>query len=316
MSSPSVSVVVPCFNQGRYLRDALQSALSQTRPAAEIIVVDDGSADDTRAVAESYPGVTYVRQPHRGLAHTRNEGLARARGEYLVFLDADDRLHPEALAVGVAELEARPDCAFVFGRCERVDEAGRRLPTVPPPLLEGDAYEALLRSNLIWTPAIVMFRRSMSAPFLYFDTTVGPSADYDLYLRIARERPIHGHGRLVADYRLHDASMSRNPALMLRSTVTVLRRQRPYLDPARGHVAACEYGLRSFQHHYSDSLARRIRAEWRTPARWPAMVRAIATLVRFNPGGVLRGAARALRRLLIRAALPFVQRPGTRWRSI
>jgi hypothetical protein len=110
--------------------------------------------------------------------------------------------------------------------------------------------------------------------------------------------------------------MSRNPALMLRSTVTVLRRQRPYLDPARGHAAACEYGLRSFQHHYSDSLARRIRAEWRTPARWPAVVRSIATLVWFNPGGVLRGTARALRRLLARAALPFAQRPRTGWRSI
>jgi glycosyltransferase involved in cell wall biosynthesis len=316
MSSPSVSVVVPCFNQGRYLRDALQSALAQTRPAAEIIVVDDGSADETTAVAESFPGVTSVRQSHRGLAHARNEGLARAKGDYLVFLDADDRLHPEALAIGVAELQARPECAFVFGRCERIDAAGRRLPTVPPPPIEGDAYEALLRCNMIWTPAIVMFGRAMSEPFLYFDTTVGPSADYDLYLRIARARPIHGHGRPVADYRLHDASMSRNPALMLRSTVTVLRRQRPYFDPARGHAAACEYGLRSFQHHYSESLARRIRAEWRTPARWPAVVRAIATLVRFNPGGVVRGTARALRRLLARAALPFVQRPGTRWRSI
>ena len=160
MSSPTVSVVIPCFNQGRFLRDALDSVLTQTLQPAEIVVVDDGSTDDTAAVAGRYPGVRCIRQPNSGLASARNAGVTNTTGEAVVFLDADDRLRPDALAIGARELLAHPTCALVWGRCVRIDEQGTQLPTVPPPPVVGDAYEALLRNNFMWTPAVVMFRSS------------------------------------------------------------------------------------------------------------------------------------------------------------
>ena len=100
-----VSVVIPCYNQAHFLGEAIESVLAQTYPHREIVVVDDGSPDNTREVASRYPGVRYVRQENQGLAAARNTGLRHSSGSYLVFLDADDRLLPEALEVGLRQLQ-------------------------------------------------------------------------------------------------------------------------------------------------------------------------------------------------------------------
>jgi glycosyltransferase involved in cell wall biosynthesis len=100
-----VSVVIPCYNQARFLGEAIESVLSQSYRAFEVVVVDDGSTDNTSEVVARYAGadagVRLIRQENRGLAGARNRGLAEAEGEYVVFLDSDDRLLPDALQVGV-----------------------------------------------------------------------------------------------------------------------------------------------------------------------------------------------------------------------
>ena len=93
---PLVSVVIPCFNQARFLGAAIASALAQTHTPVEVVVVDDGSTDDTAAVTARFPGVRYVRQENAGLSAARNTGLGKSRGAYLAFLDADDVLLPRA----------------------------------------------------------------------------------------------------------------------------------------------------------------------------------------------------------------------------
>src|SRR5437867_4956354 len=94
-----VSVIVPCRNGARFLAEALDSALAQTHPATEVIVVDDGSVDDTPAVLARYAGrVRVLRQPNRGPSAARNAALGVARGEYVAFLDADDRFLPDQVA--------------------------------------------------------------------------------------------------------------------------------------------------------------------------------------------------------------------------
>jgi glycosyltransferase involved in cell wall biosynthesis len=113
VSSPAVSVVIPCFNQGRFLCDAIASARSNALQP-EIIVVDDGSAEDVSAITTA--GVTCIRQENQGVVAARNRGLAAAHGEFVVFLDADDRLLPGALDTGAAALTGDPDCALVWGR--------------------------------------------------------------------------------------------------------------------------------------------------------------------------------------------------------
>jgi glycosyltransferase involved in cell wall biosynthesis len=308
MTLPTVSVIIPCFNQGRFLAEALDSVGSQTLPATNIILVDDGSTDDTAAVAQRYPEVKYVRQPNRGLAAARNAGLARSSGDFIVFLDADDRLKPEALEVGRRELLAHPRCALVWGHCVRISEHGQPLPTVPPPLVVGDPYEALLRSNFIWTPAVAMFRRWVG---MRFNPVFDAAADYELYLRIARKLPIHGHTAVVAEYRLHGASMSRNAAVMLSSTMEVIRAQRPYVARRRAYARAYVQGRRSWQGYYGEQLVEQLSRQARNPRRWIEAGSMVAVLARYYPRGLAAHAVRAILKRPHRRRAPRVRPPAS-----
>ena len=123
----SVSVVIPCFNQGRFLGEAIASAAAQRGLVSEIVVVDDGSTDETPAVATRDGSVRYLRQERRGLSEARNSGWRASSGDYLVFLDADDRLLPGAVEAGFEAFRRWPQAAFVFGHYELINERGRSL---------------------------------------------------------------------------------------------------------------------------------------------------------------------------------------------
>src|SRR5882757_6392481 len=132
---PSVSVVIPCFDQAHYLGEAIESALGQTLPPAELIVVDDGSDDNSFEVAGRYPEAVRRRQSHRGVAAARNAGIAASSGDLLVFLDADDRLLPRALEFGAEALGRRPLAAFVAGASQDIGVDGAGSPaTLRQPL--------------------------------------------------------------------------------------------------------------------------------------------------------------------------------------
>lgn len=109
--TPLVSVLIPCFNAERYLAQTLEAVLAQTWPALEVIVVDDGSADGSAAVAEAFAprGVTLIRQANAGAAAARNRAFAACRGDYIQFLDADDLIDPDKIALQMARLAGAPD---------------------------------------------------------------------------------------------------------------------------------------------------------------------------------------------------------------
>src|SRR4029450_4466979 len=121
------SVIIPCYNQAHFLHEAIESALAQTYSHREILVVDDGSTDDTAKVTAGYAMVRYIRQENSGVSAARNTGLKQSRSEYLVFLHADDRLLPEALEIGVNYLREHPDCAFAAGCCRLIVADGSLL---------------------------------------------------------------------------------------------------------------------------------------------------------------------------------------------
>src|SRR5918998_6058271 len=203
-----VSVVIPCYNQAHFLGEAIESVLAQSYPNFEIIVVDDGSTDDTSEVAGSYPKVRLVRQENQGLSGARNAGLARSEGEYVVFLDADDRLLPEALETGLEYLDAHPECAFVHGHYRYITVDGLPLYNSerPQPVIAEDRhYAELLHNNYIAMLATVMYRRAVFESVGGFDTSLSACEDYELYLRIARRFLVCSHEKLIAEYRLHDA---------------------------------------------------------------------------------------------------------------
>jgi GT2 family glycosyltransferase len=128
-----VSVVIPTYNRADLLPRAIESVLSQTRPPAEVVIIDDGSTDDTADVVARYvdrdPGrVRLLRVPNGGVARARNAGLAATRGEWIALLDSDDAWAPDKLAVQLAALAARPDCRWSCTGCELIDGVGLRQP--------------------------------------------------------------------------------------------------------------------------------------------------------------------------------------------
>ncbi len=127
-----VSVIIPCYNQAHFLRESIESVLAQSYPHFEIIVVDDGSIDNTSEVAVHYPEVRCIRQNNQGVNAARNTGLRHSRGEYLVFLDADDRLLPGALKASLECFNTYPECAFVFGRFRYIAANGKPLNSPAP----------------------------------------------------------------------------------------------------------------------------------------------------------------------------------------
>ncbi len=294
---PAVSVVIPCYNHARFLGEAIESVLDQTRRDVEVVVVDDGSTDDTAAVAASHPGVVYVRQQNRGLAAARNTGIRASRGEHLVFLDADDRLLPNAIEAGLDCFARHPDAAFVSGDHRRVALDGTPIETPEVPRVQGDHYLALLQGNYIGMHATVMYRRDALARAGGFDSRLPACEDYDLYLRIARDLPVHQHEALVAEYRRHDGNMSCDLRLMLGTVLRVLRAQEPHVrtDPRRRE--ARQAGLAIWKAYYGDELLRQVKADLRTPGAWGRAVREAMTLFRYAPRhAALRIARRAARR--------------------
>ena len=290
---PLISVIVPCYNHGRFLREALDSIRAATSRPVEILVVDDGSTDDTGAVAASTPGAICVRQPNAGLAAARNRGLREARGEYIVFLDADDRFAAGGLDAGAAALDAHPQCAFVYGRCVMMAADGTLMPTRAHPRIERDHYRELLRENLIWMPAMAMLRRDAVLAAGGFDPSVNAAADYRLYLRLARTAAVHDHAQTVAHYRQHGDNMSRDASRMLRESLTVLAGEWPLVRGNADLEAAYRQGWRMWQEFYGTHLVNEIRVHVHQ-REWNAAAGKALTLGRLHPRGLLQHAGRKL----------------------
>lgn len=290
---PLISVVIPCYNHGQFLGGAIASVGRSSQTSVEIIVVDDGSVDDTAAVAQASPGTRCISQPNAGPAHARNRGLQESRGRLLVFLDADDCLAPGALDVGVAEIEAHPTAAFVFGRCRMMAPDGTLMPTTERPRIERDHYRELLRRNHLWTLGTAMFRRDAVERAGGFDPTVQASSDYSLALRIARTNPVHDHCQVVAYYRRHTSSKSGNAARMLHESLTVLSRERPFVEGDPALLAAYYDGWRGWQEYYGNHLVDEIRGHVGS-GEWIRAARKTAVLGWLHPQGLTQHTLRKL----------------------
>jgi glycosyltransferase involved in cell wall biosynthesis len=281
-SLPLVSVVITCFNQARYLPDAIESVLAQTHPRLEVVVVDDGSTDNTSEVARRYPGIQVVRQANGGLPTARNTGLRHSTGEYLVFLDADDRLKPDAVAVGVDAFREHPEAAFVTGRFRFISDDGTVLYTGQGHTVRHDCYREMLCRNCIPMCATVLFRRAVFEELGLWNPRTGAALDWDLYLRVTRRFPVWCHDAEVADYRLHGSNMSRDAVLMLRDTLAALGEQRVHVRRDASLREAYRAGRRFWRAVYGeaaiDQIARLVR-----DGQWSSAARRLTLLTRLHP---------------------------------
>jgi glycosyltransferase involved in cell wall biosynthesis len=294
-----VAVVIPCYQQAQFLPDAIESALAQTEPPAEVIVVDDGSTDDTREVAGRYP-VRYIGQENRGVSAARNAGLAASSAPLVVFLDADDRLLPEAIAINRDCLLRHPDAAMAAGICRTVDAAGA--PTGYQASFScpgGDHYDATLRHNHIWPPATAMHRRESVVAAGGWPESLSYFEDVALYLQIARKYPIQCHPAVVCEYRRQPGGLSSNRAAMLDGVAAVLRRQRAHVRANPRYAEALSAGRRQYMARWGGFLADDVREQWHA-RRWRRVVMGIASLGRNHPRGLVWILGRKFRTLAAR----------------
>jgi glycosyltransferase involved in cell wall biosynthesis len=282
---PLVSVIVPCYNGAAFLEETLRSALAQSYPAVEVVVVDDGSTDGSAEIARRLP-VRYIRQENRGLCEARNAGIRESKGDYLVFLDADDRLKPEAIKTGLRALALRPDCAMAVGDHVFITADGSHLANSTKESSLHSHYEALLKSNFIEMISSILFRRSIFDEVGVFDPTLRVAEDYELYLRIARARPICCHAEVVAEYRMHEANTSRDSELMLTTTLKVLKSQARYLRNDSGRLFAFHEGIRSWRKQYGRQLASELARSYSTLPTGD-LLRKLLRLCSYYPQGLL-----------------------------
>jgi len=222
------SVIMPCYNAASFIREAVESALAQTHPLHELIVVDDGSTDASLDILE---GITdsrlrVIRAAHGGVSRARNRGLEEATGDYVCFLDADDRWFPTTLEREAAVFRKEPDVGVIILNFERFDEAGvfpatqfafypevSRLQSRPARggagrVIVGDPFSELVAFDQLpgWTPATV-FRASAIAG-LSFDETLPPCEDLDFCLRAFLRTSVAYIDQPLVQVRRHGANMT------------------------------------------------------------------------------------------------------------
>jgi glycosyltransferase involved in cell wall biosynthesis len=291
--APLVSIVIPCFNQAHFLAEAIDSALAQSYPRVEVVVVDDGSSDNSYEVAGRQPDVRRLRQPNLGVASARNRGLGEAAGDFLVFLDADDRLLPHAVEVGMAALLKRPQVAFVAGMCRDIRADGHRANDQRQPLVTQDHYLRLLLDCYIWSGSSLVYRRSALQGVEAFNESLTAGDDYELYLKLARRHPVYCHDTVVTEYRRHGFNTTRDAGVVLTSQLEVLEGQRRQLRGRREKIA-CRAGMRQTRGEHGRALAEQLEADWKGGRRRRAL-RGIRILARHDPcrlAGLFAGARR------------------------
>lgn len=241
----TISVVIPTYNYGRFIREAIDSALSQTYPPLEVIVVDDGSTDDTPQVLASYGDrIRAIRQENQGVGAARNAGIAAARGEYIAFLDSDDILKPTKLERDVARFEANPAIGLVHCGAESFGNDGRTI-SVSMTGLEGWVAPELLGLDreVITAPGSgIAVPKRVAEEIGGYDARLQPSEDWDFCYRIAVRYRVAFVPEVLVKYRLHGAGIHLNVPRMENGMLMALEKAFQSPDPAVQAMRNHSYG--------------------------------------------------------------------------
>jgi hypothetical protein len=298
----TVSIITPCYNGARYLRDTLQSAVSQSRPPLEVIVIDDGSTDDSAAIAESFgPPVRVIRQKNHGESYARNRGLEAARGSHVLFLDADDLLGPGALEHLAGALDAHPGAVGLQG-CSWFSNGDPESPHTTKLLSYPAFYPDIIDTNfgppLCWLAPVDAVRTAGG-----FGEALRWFEDWDLWWRVGLdEPPLIAVPFVGARYRQHAQSQlattkaddrARGHAAVMLRMIDAFHERPPLL---------AKYGDRLFWNAWTAlGRARQAGVSWE---EMDPLVKGIARLAAKEPGGPVTGlTARLVRLLGVRAAL-------------
>jgi glycosyltransferase involved in cell wall biosynthesis len=230
---PKVSVVIATYNYGHFLSEAIQSVLDQTFKDFEIVVVNDGSTDNTKEIIDAYkdPRIRYIYQDHIGVSAAENAGLRAARGEYVTGLGADDLYLPENLEMKVKLLDSRPGVGIVYSDCYYFsDKTGAitntlwRYPKGPHPWFDPakatrDPLKELIHRGCFIMPQASMMRRQVFETVGYFDESLPTYEDWELIIRILQHFSAELIDKPLLKLRQHTTNLTKNPDKMYQGAV-------------------------------------------------------------------------------------------------
>lgn len=274
-----VSVIIPAYNGDRYIAQAIDSVIAQTHTDYEIIVVDDGSQDNTSSIVQNYDEkVNYIYQTNQGVAVARNRGIKEATGEFIAFLDQDDLFLPDKLASQVTVLEQQPSLGLVNSGWQIVDQQGKVLAAVQPwqklPTLD-------LAGLIVWKPVFLgamLFRRSWLERSGGFDSQLEQTPDVELVLRLALLGcQADWLERVTVSYRQHEANVSNNTVFQTEEldrmltkffTQTNLPPQIKQLENQSRYQSLVWSAWRLYHHGDLDSMSDRLAKSFRYSSKY------------------------------------------------
>jgi glycosyltransferase involved in cell wall biosynthesis len=242
---PLVSAIIPNYNYARYVGEAVESALGQTYPNIEVIVVDDGSTDNSLEVLEQYRDrIKIIDQKNSGVCVARNRGVAESAGEYIAFLDADDVWLPEKIEKQVEKFASGKDLGLVHVGVIDIDASGDELATHLNGM-EGDVAAELMmfeKAVILGGGSGVMIPRPVFDEVEGFDESLSTSADWDLYFRISSAFSVGFIGEPLLRYRLHGSNMHSNVARMEREMLSAYEKAFSRVPDEGGQRTGRAYG--------------------------------------------------------------------------
>lgn len=300
---PLVSIIVPSYNQGRFIRRTLESILTQDYRPLELIVIDGGSADETVSILEEFssaPELQWVSERDSGVVEAVNKGFARARGEIGGIQSSDDFYLPGAIRAGVEALQADRNLAFVFGDIAKVDADGKEISRSQ---LAPYSLESVLTMGT-WIPQpSTFFRMDLAQELGGWREEVPYAADTDLWLRMALTRPARKIDRLMAERTMHEAQRDKQGARIVRDYARCIDTL-PGMDAADDRIRrAARAGKMLMANRYEPDLGewQRTRRLWRAAIDYPPLFSRYPVRS-FVPGGdrLRSGLAHLARRVGLR----------------
>ncbi len=278
MDEPLVSVVIPAYNAAPFIRRAIDSVLAQTWKKLEIIVVDDGSTDETAAIASSYgKPVTLVQKPNGGPSSARNLGIRKSRGDWIAFLDADDYWLPEKLERQVILLREKAELGFCSTATLVMTPEGKTERIWPCPHIDKDLLHTLFEENaaIAGSTSSVLIRRDALPPRGPFDETLQGVEDTDLWMRLAAKSGYECISAPLTVVKRRRQSQSSSLALMREAAIRVMRKNRHLLPPEdRG---------RFWRNAFAGMLSDYAKWEYRSGRRLAAIGH-LGEAILFSPG--------------------------------
>ncbi len=262
---PGVSVIIATYNRAHFLRQTIESVFQQRFENYELIVVDDGSTDDTRAVIESFgPRVRYYYQPNQGPAAARNVGVRQACASWIAFQDSDDLCVPDHLEILYGYVHDHPECALVFGNGAYLDGPAHHRATIIPARKSQQLQARGARLDDLFAKSIVRLQASLISKSAYtsvggMDESLRICHDLDLFFRLFIRFPVKYIDRVVFLYRKHEGNITLNEELRLTENIKVIEKLRRDFPDAAEMVGSRKVARRIAYRYY-----RLAKSRWRS----------------------------------------------------